>query len=252
MSSIGLIFKTFNVNKMGDSITLSSIPENLFKTSGEKIVDMQNLWVFDHNPYVLRGVKPDSFIDFDESKKRLLEMHGGEKPFANFHQMHSIACGASVHIGGPRLYKFEDVYPQRRVCVHVTPKDKDCKTDIPQKVLDRILKNYESNYEIVQIGASSDAQFKGAKDLRGLPIWESVKVIASSEIFIGTSSGPLHIADCYPRVRKKVLLFGSKVSMLQFLPRGDQFVGADWINYNWEYYSPYEQDLGATRTYLHI
>lgn len=250
MEKIGFYFKTF-IPKIGDCLTLSSIPENLYKTTGNKIVDNHNLWIYDHNPYVLRGVTADKFFNFDLNRKNFTEKFG-EYCLANLHQINSASCGANIFLGGPRLYKYEDIDQESKtLCVHLTPSGNDFRKHMPDSVIDQIKDNY-SKYKIIQVGGKDDKKFEGAIDCRGLPLWESARVIASCEIFIGIPSGPLHIADCYPRVRKKVVIFGNLNEVSFFTPRSNKYSGGDWYSYNWEYYNLHEIDVGATRSYIRI
>lgn len=251
MNKIGIDLNGFNYHKIGDCISLSSIPENIFVTNGSKIVDMHKLWVYDYNPYVLRDVDPDKVMNFCFNRKRFFEQVG-EFTLPNIHQANSSICGANISLGGPRLYKYEDIKPAAKtLCVHVTPHGKEMRDNIPDEVLKTIRINY-SDYNIVQVGGKNDKKFDGAIDYRGTSIWEMVKIIASSEIFIGISSGPIHIADCYNHVRKKIIIFGNIDDLVRFKPRSSQYMGGDWINYNWEYYNLSEIDIGATRSYLKI
>lgn len=249
--NIGLILDPLNFSKIGDLITVTSIPENVLTSTGHRIVDLYNLWIYDHNPHVARGVKPDTYLNLFQNVEKLKRLYDGKR-FTNQHQLYSLACGASISLGGPRLYLHESIAQRpKSLCVHVTPGNRDAKDDIPDSVIAQIRANYH-DYTITQVGGGKDKPFPEAVDMRALPLWESVKVIASSEIFIGISSGPTHIADCYPRVRKKVLLFGSPQEVSAFKPYGEDFRGGDWINYHWEYYNIHEKDIGVTRSYRTI
>lgn len=253
--SIGLKLDNFAFNKIGDSIMLTSIPENLYKSKGYKFVDLYNHWIFDYNPYVIRGIKPDLVVSLHSFTQRLLSK--SKTPFNHFgnsHQLYSLALGGSIYIGGPRLYCYEDIEQKSKtLCIHTTPSTINAgRAEISDIVLDSIKKNYKG-YTIIQVGSTSDKVVNFAKDYRGTSIWEMVKLIASCEIFIGVNSGPIHIADCYPRVRKKILLFSETASQLtKFRPRGEGFIGADWINWGWEYYNTHNVDIGITKSHLFI
>ena len=51
-------FTGFN-GGIGDQIMVSSFPENFYRNYNKKLIDINNLWVFDHNPYVDRNINPD-------------------------------------------------------------------------------------------------------------------------------------------------------------------------------------------------
>ena len=44
---------------IGDWVYASSLPENFYKITGQKIIDLNKTWVFDYNPYVDREFKPN-------------------------------------------------------------------------------------------------------------------------------------------------------------------------------------------------
>ena len=48
---------------IGDKIQFAALPENYFLTKGEKLVDLDGCWVWDHNPYILRDTPVDQEID---------------------------------------------------------------------------------------------------------------------------------------------------------------------------------------------
>ncbi len=50
-------------NGIGDQLQFTSIPENYYKNTGEKLVDLKRFWGFDGNPYVERDVAVDLIID---------------------------------------------------------------------------------------------------------------------------------------------------------------------------------------------
>src|ERR1700761_3591311 len=48
---------------LGDKLSFSCFPENYFRNTGEKLVDVDRCWIFDHNPYIVRDVAPTDVID---------------------------------------------------------------------------------------------------------------------------------------------------------------------------------------------
>ena len=48
---------------LGDKLQFSSFPENHFRNTGEKVVDLDRSWIFDHNPYVVRDAPHDRALD---------------------------------------------------------------------------------------------------------------------------------------------------------------------------------------------
>ena len=50
-------------SRMGDKLQFASFPENYYKNTGEKVIDLDCAWVFDHNPFVVRGEAPTSVVN---------------------------------------------------------------------------------------------------------------------------------------------------------------------------------------------
>ncbi len=120
------------------------------------------------------------------------------------------------------------------------------------EVCEAIAKNYK-DYKIIQIGGAYDTKhgylFQYFEDKTNLPIWETIKIIASSELFIGCNSGFMHVANAYDRVRKKVILFElSKEHLENFRPGVQSDVpNAVWVDVGMEYYNIFDYDIGLTR-----
>ena len=158
---------------------------------------------------------------------------------------------------GPRLYKHEDpnkVIPNQ-IAIHVGPSNSTTQY-IPHYVLNEIKKRY-CNYKIIQIGSKKDNESPFI-DKRGQPIWETVKTIAESAIFIGINSGPMNIANCYPHINKKIILnWGisgwDKRECLRFEPLGGILNhNFSWIDFGWQYYTTEDHDAGRTYSYKRI
>src|SRR6202167_1343909 len=58
---LGITFR--GASGLGDKLQFSSFPENYFRNAGEKVIDVDRSWIFDHNPYVERDKVPDRMID---------------------------------------------------------------------------------------------------------------------------------------------------------------------------------------------
>ena len=113
-----------------------------------------------------------------------------------------------------------------------------------------VIKNNYKGYDIFQVGGKEDKEFTGATDLRGLDFWNTAKHISESAIFIGVDSSMLHIAECYPKVRKKVLnYYFNEVALMKYTPLNTD---ASWWEFNTETYCPYDRDIGAAMSYLKI
>jgi hypothetical protein len=226
---------------LGDAIQFSCIPENFYKNTGKRLVDCNGSYVFDHNPYVLRG---------NAQPHKVFNPWGFEwKSGHNFRSKSSRWCNGlgleKCYLRHPRLYIYEDVQNHLNsptVSVHCSGKTRG---NLSDKVISTIKKNYQ-DFDIVQVGGTSDRKTPFI-DRRGLPFFESVKIIANSQIFIGIDSAMYHVARCYPRVRKKIIIQNDhfdEEELGDFFPYKKGF--DDWIDFDSEYFNEFEYDIGIT------
>lgn len=231
---------------IGDKIQFSAIPENYYKSTGEKLVDIEKCWVFDHNPYVLRG-------NYQlESSVNLWNLQLTKEALSKeelFNEIFEI----KTFLRHPRLYIYEDLTPDYySITIHTNGKSRG--GEMSQKIIDQIIKNYP-NHKIYQIGGKEDKKTPFI-DSKGLSIWETAKLIASCGTFIGVNSSMMNLAKCYPKVRKKVLFnekncpdWRGNEELKTFKPVSPKDT---WIDYNWEYFNTTEADIGITNTYFKI
>ena len=268
---------------IGDKIQLSSIPEAFYKKYGQKLIDVKKCWIFDYNPYVVRDV------DFPELKlkspnderihlpviysrdlKTIRRLWRKDTQISNLSRSYWFYLSAGVNPSfdmlkidfprGPRLYKYEDprnVNPTQ-IAIHVGPSG-SLGRYIPDSILKTIKERYP-NYDIIQVGSIGDNSSPFI-DKRDVELWESVKIIAQSAIFIGINSGPIHIANCYPHIIKKYIITSTVedeevIDIAQFSPLVGESFGktewAGWVDHGWQYYNPTEYDLGCTYSYKKI
>jgi hypothetical protein len=250
MKNIGII--TPDYLGIGDKVQFASIPENFYKNYGEKLIDLSNCWVYDHNPYILRDVEPEKTISFWNQPYKL------DNYLNRFDYLNSLLNIPKMFCRTPRLYKYEDPSNviQNKVCLHA--QGKSSKHALSKKTIDVIKERY-SNYEIYQVGAKSDFDC-GVIDGRGSSIWDTVKCIATSSIFIGVNSGPINIANCYPHINKKIIIpinKGSHVISNEELEKSARPLGSEnhyfnWVDYGWQYFNDTDIDIGITHSYNKI
>lgn len=232
---------------VGDVIQFSSLPFNFLKNTGEKLIDVNNHWVYDYNPYVIRGEKPDKVIDLWENQHNLnvRELRGEVK-----NSMYGMAARVAesfnlkeVYLRHNCLYKYEELETQKDlVVVHTNGKSEGgAMTD---GFVEQIRKNYAS-YRVVQIGGKTDRD-TGFEDKRGLPIWETAEIIAQAATFIGVNSGMMHVADAYPKVRKKILVNQYNEEQLKWFRPSDHPRFTAWIPWNAELFNLTNRDIGVT------
>jgi len=184
---------------IGDKLFLSALPENYFLNTGNKLIDLDDVWCYDFNPYITRNEEPDKIIDLWDNDTTVK----GEI----FHSAIERICynlNLNVFLRHPRLYQYEDNIPQNNlVTVHTTGISSG--GDLSDEILDQILKRY-SRCKIIQIGSKKDKPIKSFHDARGCDFWTSAEIISNSFVFIGPNSSMYNIALCYPHVCKKIIL----------------------------------------------
>ena len=74
-------------------------------------------------------------------------------------------------------------------------------------------------------------------------------MISKASIFIGVNSGFYHIANCYPKVRKKIVVHELNEQQLNAFKPKMQSISTEWYDYNIEYFNASEIDIGATNSY---
>jgi len=231
---------------IGDKIQFTHIPENIYYFTGQKVFDVSKSWVFDSNPFIERGSNNVSqAIDLWELSHNFPK-DGFRSHAERFFILYNKIFGTNYHnpiLRHPRLYKYEkDKIAQNRVLVHTTGKSE--KTPLQDQVIQHIEDVYK-NYEVIQIGGISDKKTPFINKL-GMSFWETVELIATSAIFIGVNSGMMNIANCFPRVHKKIVLASN---FDKFLPMGYDNC---WFDHGVTYFNPSKHDIGATFSFLKI
>lgn len=272
---------------IGDIVITTSFPENYFHQTGEKIVIRNNdvHWAFKNNPYV--EFSEDSIV-FEEipmvTDTRVHELVTKyiqqRNSFTISSQAEWLAFCANLDIDNlilrhPRLYMHEDIEPiEKKLIVHTTGSNRamvgenqirhqlgeDSERIMTDEIIHTILSNYK-DWQIVQIGAEDDKKLGGHSiDLTGkLSLEDVAKEIASSQRFIGVNSGLMHIANCYTKVEKRILLQEFPESTLSKGFNNIPFRGGEirnflfsWLDPAISYYNKYNKDIGTTFSFLKI
>ena len=262
---LGITFK--GASGIGDKLQFSSFPENYFRNTGEKVIDLDRAWIFDHNPYVVRDAIPERVVDLWAQpwplKERVTREEYVSKPvFSSLAERTGTIFNHVAYLRHPRLYRFEDLPRlEKRVVLHTTGKriqphaalGEDHFRVLSEEIIRHVREAY-SGYEIVQVGSKEDVDAQ-VIDLRGIPdIWEVVKIIAQSSIFIGVDSGPYWIAACYPGIfRKKVLMqYPAEYLRKSFVPMHVLNAHVHWHDASCIYYNRTIDDAGISYSYLKI
>lgn len=237
---------------LGDQVQFTSFPENYFLNTGEKVIDLDNNHLFDFNPYVLRGVNPSKVLDLwhmTDGRKYL-----PQKWIPSISERNSWYAGLpKCYIRHPKLYKHEDTpLKPNQICVHLTGVSTGNCSD---EIAEQIRKNYK-DFNIVQIGLSTDKRYEQFQDGRGQSFWDSAKTIAESLIFIGVSSSMMNVAACYPRAIKKIIITESDEERAQvmdnMMPMDPERGHYHWLDWGFCFYNKTKRDIGVSYSYLKI
>ena len=108
---LGLHYKpSHGQYKIGDEIIQTSIPENYYQFTGEKIIDVRQSWVFDHNPYVNR----EDTADQEWDPGMCVIQYKRDIPVALSvadSYMADLGIKYQPYLRHQRLYRFEDKRP---------------------------------------------------------------------------------------------------------------------------------------------
>ena len=256
----------FRPDKIGDGLVYSSCPENFYKSGKGKVMDTENVWFFDHNPFIERSPAQCSqkinMQQFADHTTFFPYGRSGLPCFLSIQDRFNTKFGVNTVVRHPRLYKYEDaeIIPNKLV-VHTTGDRnepialyEDCGAVMHEEVMDVIQKNYQ-NYDIIQVGGEDDNPFnRGCKDHRGQTMWEMAEEISNASIFIGVNSGPMNVALCYPRVNIRCYepQFPQTYLENMFVPMDAKFPHNQWFDYGIKIFNRYDIDLGATYSYKKI
>jgi len=237
-------------HKIGDSLMFSALPENFFKSFKTKLIDVDHHRIYDYNPFIDRSSRPDLIIDPNLFVAEISKIRNISS--CSITEGVAFAFKALCVQRTPRLYKYEtDKMYLNAIVVHLNGLTNN--QPISPKIVETIRNNY-SDFYIYQVGTETDQYFPCFIDKRGLPFWESVKLIATCNIFIGVNSGCFHIANCYDRVRKKILLKSNNLDdIMSFRPgENTKLGGGRWVDYGVEYFNFTNVDIGVTKSFFKI
>lgn len=254
----GIILDGFG---LGDNLILSSLPENFYKNTGKKLAGICQRGILKYNPYIDNSEQPIKWFHASEicdeasrltRKTDLIKTKGipvdDIKTFSIPDRHRYVFSLPKLYLRHSRLYIHENsqIIPNK-ICVNTS--GKSIGGQLSDNVIEQIRINY-SNYKIVQIGGLNDKSFPGAENKLGLDIFETAKEISESAIYIGVDSGNFHIANCYPRVTKKIFYnYFDECALNRYTPL---YTDAVWWEFNIQSFNNFEYDIGATMSYLKI
>lgn len=261
---------------------MTAIPENIFNATKKKcVVTEERIWAFKHNPYV-EHMSADECTNLIElvlvpdarDNNQVKAYYDYYKSLTNGSQTEYVLFNLGVKeckLRHPRLYVHEEEKINRdRVIVHTSGSDRtkykaaespfrahlgeDCDRILSDDIIESIKENYK-DYELIQIGSENDKPVGGnCLDMRGkYDYWEVAKLISGSSKFIGVNSGPMHIANCYPKVEKRIILQEfPELTLQQYKPGDIRNFLFTWLDPSITYFNKFEHDLNFTTSYKFI
>lgn len=241
---------------IGDALQFSSVPENYYHATGEKLFDVNRPWFFDHNPYIVRETKekPLKTIEmwnfspkqWDWPRPRL------EGVYLSNAEIFAQVFGVKEPVlNRPRLYQFEDVQYKDREMILLQTNGKSHGV-MPTNILDHIVKKYGPTKRLYHIGPPHPLSL-GIPHLPTPSLWDLAAVISRAQMLIGLDSGPAWIAACYPDVVvKKVRTKPSIDAFKRWVPLAIDNVHSHWDDRCHQIFNVSEHDVGFTSSYRKI
>lgn len=243
---------------IGDKLQFSSLPENYFRTHGKKLIDVSKPWFFDHNPFVLRDVKPEKTIElwnFPTYTPWVNPRRFVTDPavYSCNAEVSAARFKAKIFLNRPRLYRFEE-YPFEKRCMILFHTHGVSHGTLPDKIIDHVIKKYKPTGQLYHIGLKTDPDF-GIPKIETPNFWELSELISRARMFIGIDSGPSWIAACYPDVLSKKIknrVVSGQKELRDWVPLEIANVHAHWDDRAFLLHNTVEEDTGFLSSYKRL
>ncbi len=240
---------------IGDGLQYSSVPENYYRQTGQKLLDVSRPWFFDHNPFVVRDprIVPEKTIEMWNFSPRqydwpILRPQG---VYLSNAEIFAAVFGVPAVLNRPRLYQYEGFpfHKREKILFHSHGKSHGA---MPDHVIAHVLKKYAPTRRLYQIGLP-DAPSLGIPKIETKTLWELAAVISEAQMLIGVDSGPSWIAACYRDVLVKKLRTKPAVEAFKtWVPLQVENVHSHWDDRCHQIFNVSEEDVGFTSSYRHI
>lgn len=238
---------------IGDKVQFSSLPENYYRATGNRLVDVSKSWIFDFNPYVQRDVllSPDRILElwnFGVEFRPKPRAHG---VYLSNAEHHAALFGVPVTLNRPRLYCFESFPFEKRSKILLQTRGVS-HGHMPPEIIDHVIKKYKSTGCLYQIG-NKDEPDLGLPKIETPTLWDLARELSQARMLIGMDSGPSWIAACYPDVIiKKVRTKPSPEHFRTWVPLEVDNIHAHWDDRIFQIFNTSREDVGFTSSYLKI
>lgn len=193
--------KGFTIRQVGigDGVQFTSLPENYFRATGKKLIDLSEPWYLDFNPYIERNKTPDETTELWNYPTIYPWPHIRDSVYLSNAEIHASIFGVkNPPLIRPRLYQFEDFPFVQREAILFHPYG-NSHGALPDHVIEHVITKYKPTHRLYQIGMPNDPDL-GIPRISTPSMWDLVKVISECRMLIGVDSGPSWIAACYPDV----------------------------------------------------
>ena len=237
---------------VGDALQYSSLPENYFRATGKKLIDVSRPWFFDHNPFVDRTpyAKPAKTVEmWNFSPKQYdfpVPRKDGQVYLSNAEIWASV-FGVPVSLNRPRLYQYEDFpfHQRESIVFHIDGKSHGT---LPDHIIEHVLSKYRPTKKLVLVGHTD--RDLGIPHIKTPTLWDLAKVISCARMFIGPDSGPSWIAACYPDIIvKKVRVKPSPDVFKAWVPLEIKNIHSHWDDRCHQIFNSSDVDVGFTSSY---
>lgn len=193
--------KAFSIRKagIGDGVQFTSLPENYFRATGKKLIDVSHPWYLDFNPFVTReDALEGDVIELWNWPKKYEWPKVRDGVYLSNAEIHASLFGVTPVLTRPRLYKFEEFPFEDREMILFHPFGRS-HGSLPEHVIEHVINKYSLTGSLYQIGSIEDPDL-GLPRIITPTLWELAQVISEARMLIGVDSGPSWIAACYPDV----------------------------------------------------
>lgn len=246
---------TIRQNGIGDVIQFTSLPENFFKKTGKRLIDVNKVWCFDYNPFVERNKEAKKIVQLWSGSNNPYRKKPKNSAYLSNSEAHCHLLGLdSPHLTRPILYEY-DQFPyeyRHRILFHPFGNSHGA---LPKKVIDHVIEKYMPTGRLYQIGDPAEPNL-GIARIHTSTHWDLCKEISQCRLFIGIDSGPAWIAACYPDVVvKKVRVkfqdgFGE---YKDWMPLDVNNPHSLWDDLGlFKIYNCFEEDIGFTKSYKEL
>lgn len=236
---------------IGDGVQFTSLPENYFRKTGQKLIDISKPWYLDSNPYVERDATPDEVKELWNYPKQYEWPKIREHSYLSNAEIHASVFGiVHPHLIRPRLYRYEHCPFEERESILFHPYGKSHGA-LPDEIIDHVLRKYKRTGRLRQIGLNTDPDL-GIPKISTPTLWDLAYVISRARMFIGVDSGPSWIAACYPDVQIKKVRTKFQYGFCEpqdWSPLDVRNPHSFWDDRAFQIYNTSEDDIGFTLSY---